>query len=84
MHQIYKFIRRLKARYYIVAFLVLVAVAITPGQIKSAFELRQYMAYGGECLIIPGAIVLAIIFLIEMDNHDKTKRARRYDLDKRR
>lgn len=84
MHQIFKIIKRLKARYYIVACLILVAVAVTPGQIKSAFEVRQYMAYGGECLIIPGAIVLAIIFLIEMDNHDRSKRARRYDQSKRR
>lgn len=84
MHRIFKFIMGVKVRYYIVALLVLMAVAVTPGQIKSAFEVRQYMAYGGECLIIPGAIVLAIIFLIEMNNHDRSKRARRYDQSKRR
>jgi len=55
--------RRLKLRYLIVLFVLLVSIISKPFFIELAYQERGYRAIGGEYMIIPFGIVLAAVVL---------------------
>ena len=54
---------KIKIRHVIVVLIIALATAVTPLSIKMAYSIRGHVAYGGEYLLIPLGIALAIIFL---------------------
>lgn len=54
---------KLKIRHIIAALLVIASIALTPASIEAAYQFRGYEAYGGEYLIIPLGIILALVVL---------------------
>lgn len=71
---------KLKIRYIAAALFVIASIASTPVCIESAYQFRGYKAYGGEYLIIPLGVLLAVVtleiakewdsFLIRHKNHE--------------
>ena len=73
MKQLISFLRRIKARYYICASIIITTVCMTPGAIEAAYENRGYRAVGGEYLLVPLGFILAWILCRTMQSFDEYK-----------
>ena len=61
MKLIFSMLVQIKFRYYLSAVVILSAIWLTPYAITSALEERGHIGYGGEHLLIPLGIIIAIV-----------------------
>jgi len=67
------FERWLKARYVVAASLVLLAVAVTPFLMEFAYLERGYRAHGGEYMLIPFSIFVALMIISTASELDRER-----------
>jgi len=55
--------KRVKRRYITAALVIGASIVITPACIEAAYQFRGYKALGGEYLIVPLGMLLAVVIL---------------------
>jgi len=68
-------IKRVKVRYVIALFIILLSIFATPLSIECAYRQRGYEAIGGEYLFIPFGIILAMSVISMAADIEKAKNA---------
>jgi len=54
---------KIKYRYIAAMLVVIISIAITPACIDAAYRFRGYKAYGGEYIVIPLGLIVAMVIL---------------------
>ena len=74
---------KIKYRYIVAALIIIASILLTPVCIEAAYQFRGYKAYGGEYIIIPLGLMIAVVFL-ELAKEWDAYISRRREREKRR
>jgi len=77
MSCITKLLDRLKTRHYIALTIIAISVLATPAAIEEAYRFRGYEAFGGEYMLIPAGIVIAVFVCMGMAGYDADRMGRK-------